>query len=561
MKTLYECLMNHDPTLLRAIAERRGVEWSTDPEQDRVRDLADALLEPESINETVTWLSDEERQALGALLENGGRMRAHRFAQRFGEIRRFGPGSLVREAPWRAPASAAEGLWYCALIGRAFAEDADTVVEFVYVPSDVRPLLPALPAERSGFSVPEAETPHTIVAGDLASIDDLCTMLSLVRERQLYLRQGQLAPEAVLLLQERFLVPDEARIEFLTHLAQSWGWVQLVGRTLSLSREWVRRWLGQSRPEQLDALQNAWRDDAGWNELWHVPEIRCEETGWRNDPLRARQAVLDMVGRCSVETWFSIAGLVAAVREHWPDYARPDGDFETWYIRDVRTGEYLAGMEQWDRVEGALLVYMLTGPLHWLGIVSLGYKEGWEKPSFFQVTPWGAAFLGLDRVPLPEASHEPALVRPDGSVHLAREAPLSDRFQLARIADWQASGAKYIYAITAPSLARSMGDGIEVGRIERFLERISGSAVPAAMLARLRGWAERYGQVSVRRAMILQTRSAQVMRQLRGHERIRGYLREALSSTMAVVRETDWPRLVEELYRAGYLPEIVQSWE
>ena len=33
--------------------------------------------------------------------------------------------SLVREAPWRAPDSAAEGLWYCGLIGRAFAEDAE----------------------------------------------------------------------------------------------------------------------------------------------------------------------------------------------------------------------------------------------------------------------------------------------------------------------------------------------------------------------------------------------------------------------------------------------------
>ena len=48
------------------------------------------------------------------------------------------------------------------------------------------------------------------------------------------------------------------------------------------------------------------------------------------------------------------------------------------------------------------------------------------------------------------------------------------------------------------------------------------------------------------------------MAELRAHERIRGYLRQALSGTIALVRESDWDLLVQELHRAGYLPEI---WE
>ena len=191
-------------------------------------------------------------------------------------------------------------------------------------------------------------------------------------------------------------------------------------------------------------------------------------------------------------------------------------------------------------------------------MVSLGYRDGWEKPSFFRVTPWGAAFLGLAHAPLDELPHQPALVTPDGTVHLAREAPLRDRFQLARIAEWRTSGAEYVYAVTAPSLARSLGAGIEVGRIERFLSRIGESPVPAAMLARIRGWAARYGQVSVRRVVILETRTPQLMNGLRDHERIRGYLRQALSSTTALVRENDWDALIQELERAGYLPKIVE---
>jgi hypothetical protein len=252
---------------------------------------------------------------------------------------------------------------------------------------------------------------------------------------------------------------------------------------------------------------------------------------------------------------------VAAVREQHPDYARPDGDFETWYIRDARTGEYLTGLASWERVEGALLTHFLSGPLHWLGIVSLGYKEGWEKASSWRLTPWGAAFLDQEHAPLTELPHQPARISSDGTVYLAREAPLVDRFQLARIGEWRASGDEYAYTITAPSLARSLGAGIGVERIERFLARISDDLVPSALLVRLRGWAARYGQVSLHRVVVLETRSAQVMSQLRRHERIRGYLRRVLSPTTCMVRESDWPRLSEELYRAGYLPDITDSWE
>jgi hypothetical protein len=57
----------------------------------------------------------------------------------------------------------------------------------------------------------------------------------------------------------------------------------------------------------------------------------------------------------------------------------------------------------------------------------------------------------------------------------------------------------------------------------------------------------------------LETRSAQIMSELRAHERIRGYLRQPISPTVTLVRESDWTRLTDELYRAGYLPEIIES--
>jgi hypothetical protein len=564
MKTLYECLLDYDATLLRAIAERRGVELTTGDHDERVQEMAAALLAPDSVAEALAWLNEQERWAVDALLANGGRMRAHRFVRRFGEIRRFGPGSMAREAPWRVPANAAEGLWYRGLIARTFAEQEGTVLEFVFVPVDLLPLLPPPLSDRAAFTVPQADEPHSVILGDPALIDDLCTLLALAQRGDLHLRRerlypdGERVPEAIDRFLDRFLNKDESRITFAFHLAQTAGFVGAEGRTYRLNRDATRYWLRETRAQQLWALQDAWLEDATWNDLWHVPGIRCEETGWRNDPLLPRKTVLDLLSRGEVDAWLSIPGFVDAVRDQFPDYARPDGDFESWYIRDVRTGEYLTGFEHWDQVEGSLLVYMISGPLHWLGMVSLGYKEGWEKPSVFRMTPWGAAFLHLPHAPLQDLPPQPALVAPDNTVTLAREMPLSDRFQLERIADWRASGSEYVYALTPASLGRALGAGIKVEQIERFLQRISADSVPAAAAIRLKHWADRYGQVRLRRVAILETRTPQVMSELRAHERIRGYLRQVLSPTTTLVRESDWTLLTQELYRAGYLPEIIE---
>jgi hypothetical protein len=390
-------------------------------------------------------------------------------------------------------------------------------------------------------------------------IDDVCMLLSVVHAGEGFgpLRNG-IHTEATELLSRCFLDGSPDRIGFVSHLAASAGLVRVEGKAWRLRREQARLWLGKSRAEQLREFQETWLGDSSWNDLCHVPSLRCEETGWRNDPLVARKAVVDSLRRAAADVWMSISGFVDAVRAEAPDYARPDGDFESWYIRDARSGEYLTGFEHWDRVEGALLVYLLTGPLHWLGVVSLGYKEGWDKPSAFHLTPWGGAFLGLSDCSMQDLPCRPALVGPDGTITLAREFPLRDRFQLARIAEWRSSGAEYVYALTPAVLGRALSEGIEIERIERFLSRISQGHVPAASILRLRHWAQRYGHVRLRRAVILETRTPQTMAELRTMERVKGYLRQAVSPTMAVVREGDWDPLVQELYRAGYLPEIVE---
>ncbi len=109
-------------------------------------------------------------------------------------------------------------------------------------------------------------------------------------------------------------------------------------RLASRIRQRLRPQLPRRENGQMDAgtaglhLQQTWRNDPGWNELWHIPELLIEETGWTNDAVLAREAILRHLGDCATDAcplgaWLSVEGLSAAVKAVDPDFARPDGDY------------------------------------------------------------------------------------------------------------------------------------------------------------------------------------------------------------------------------------------
>ncbi|HIP95693.1 MAG TPA: hypothetical protein EYH32_00575 [Anaerolineae bacterium] len=568
MKTLKQCLIDYDMALLRAIAERRGVGLTSNRQREAVVQLVSALLDPASVAEAVDWLTPAEREALDALLAAGGRMQAPLFARRFGEIRTFGPGRLEREKPWRQPTSPAEGLWYRGLIARAFDLLEDQPTEFVFVPTDLLPLLPVPPAGPPPFTVEPAPSPPIVCDDGWAATQDLCTFLAYLRNQSVVpLRDRSLGKQDIARLGPRLLVAenwagakherDVPRLALLHHLARRLGLIRLTRRQLQPNPPLAKRWLRSSPGQQLASLQEAWRDDERWNELWRLPTLRCEDTGWRNDPRLARERVLGHLARCPVGEWLSLEAFIAAIKRADPDFQRPDGDYRSWYIRDAASGKYLMGFEHWDQVEGALIAHLIGGPLRWLGIVALGYDGEVEtRPHCFRITPWGAAFLELGSPLPPDPAPSPVVIASDLTVRVPAEVPLYDRFRLARISEWEASEPEFVYRLTPAALARALGENVSVKQVLAFLERISGGRVPPNVSVALRGWAEKFGAVRLRRAVVLQVRKEITLQELRTLPQTAPYLIEILSPRAALVKEEDWPRLLEELRKLGYLPQV-----
>jgi hypothetical protein len=553
MRTLHRFLVDYDIAMLRVLAKGRGVALGTNRQTEAADQLDTALLDPLSVRVALARLSTSGREALDILVANGGRMRAPHFFRRFGRVRPIGPGRLEREAPWLDPANAAEELLYLGFIFRAFDQDPGGPGEFVFVPGDLMPLLPEPQVDSRAFAVETAPSPPNQSDGGQALVHDLFAYLSYVQNHDVRpYADGRLGKNDLAALRQRLNDPDGRRLAFLRHLAHGLGLLGRQGEHLRLESAPVKRWLAAPFAGQLSRLQEAWRDDATWNDLCEVPGLLCErQESWlpRNDPKAMRRRILSLLSRCPLQASWTLASFAAAVKETDPDFQRPDGDYASWYIRDVASGIHLSGFESWDRVEGVLITDLLTGPLRWLGVVAVAETEGEHVCC---LTEAGARFLGL--MPgEPEALPAlPIVVHGDFTIEVPSPVSLYTRFQLQRFADL-VSADPCRYVLTVDSLGRALSRGIGEEQVLTFMQQASARPVPPRVVGQVRLWAGRFGQASLEEVTLLRVKDERALKELRVLPETRSLIGTLLSPTSALVYKRDLPRLRRELHGLGFL--------
>jgi hypothetical protein len=559
MDDLRRFLVDYDLAMLRALARNRGIALITNVHTEAVEQLALALRDPVSVRTALARLSPEARRALDTLLAAGGRMRAPQFARAFGQVRPMGPGRLEREEPWRQPASSAEELWYAGLIYRAFAQHDGGPGEFVFVPDDLRSLLPEPHQPEARFRVEPVPPPEgaPATAGDEGHsplVLDLFAYLVHVQTHDA--RPGRPLPGLA--------GADQDRLDLVRHLAAQLGLVVQEEGLLRLVAAPVKRWLVASPARQLAALQEAWRDDSAWIDLCRVPGLACDEaTPWlhRYDPVAARHALLSLLARGPAGDWWSVDAFVDAVRQVHPDFQRPDGDYDSWYIRDAESGDYLSSFQSWDAVEGALVRDVLARVLSWLDVVQAAPGA---DGSVARLTAAGRRFLELAPA-APEAAPSPSLtIRPDMLVEVPPPANLYTCFQLERFADavgrraagpGRATGAEpWRYRLTVGGLGRALGRGVRVEQVLAFLRQASDDGLPVNVAGQLQLWAGRYGQVELEEMALLTVRSERVLKELSVLPETRPLIGRILSPTTALIRKAHLPRLRKVLRELGFLP-------
>ncbi len=568
MPSLAQTLPSNDLGFLRIVASLWGIELTSAEAAEAAVELSEGLCDAELLDEVVSTLPQAGRAALAALVAENGRLPWVTFARRFGEVREMGAGKRDRERPYLHPNSAAEVLWYRALVAKAFFDGDKGPQEFAFIPDDlllaldfsgmaspealetaeaelvdsealveavekiparlqVEPLPPipvALPAlaktdQPLGRPASPAEKVFQLPASDRL-LDDACTLLAA-------LRMGNPLPETK--------VPARVVREFL-----------LAAKIILVDApqpEPVKNFLEAPRPQALEMLVGAWQDSDYFNELRQLPGLSCEGD-WKNEPLVTREFLLNLLEPVPAGQWWSLPALLREIKTKYPDYQRPAGDYDSWFIRREADGVFLRGFASWDAVDGALIRYLFQ-VLHWLAQVDLASAEEGGVTTAFQLA---ALEQKEEKGKLSVASN--------GRITVDRLAPRAARYQVARFCEWETEkDDEYRYRVTPGSLKRAKEQGLKAEHLLGILRKHAAGPIPPPFVRALQRWEANGIEARVETLTVLKVSKPEILDELRKSKAAR-FLGEIIGPTTVTLQSGAAPKVLAALAEMGLLAEV-----
>jgi hypothetical protein len=558
MPDLFTSLLKHDLGYLRIIADLWGVELVSNEAESAARELSASLLDPDLLTEILEAFNPEAQTAIEMLAAKNGRIPWAEFTRRFGDIREMGAGKRDREKPHHNPASTAETLFYRALLARAFFNTANGAQEFAYIPDDLFRLInheehPGLSNNAgTGKAHEENNTEDITVSVNLSSpkgemvnpeplgrpaspgekaypipvndylLDDATSLLAA-------LRLGIKAPET------------QIPAQVIEHLLRAAKIILKSGP----KPEKVKSFLEAPRDDALQTLADAWLESESFNELRQLPGLVFEGE-WKNQPAVTREFLLTLLDDIPEGKWWSLPAFIRDVKAKYPDFQRPAGDYDSWFIKREVDGEYLRGFAHWDQVDGALVRYFITGILFWLGQVELASSEERGEPSAFRV---------ISEKAKAKKEEGKIVARSNGQIAVPRFAPRAVRYQVARFCVWdEAKNDEYRYTITPSSLKKTAEQGLKIEHLLSLLAKYSAGGIPPVLVKALKGWEANGMEAWVQTQVVLRVSRPEVLEEMRKSKAAR-FLGEILGPTSVVVKDGAQSRVLAALAELGLLAE------
>lgn len=520
--------------------------WDVDtPSEDNLTArtvLARSITDLDTFQSQYATLPEEARAALHELQKHHGRMLWNLFIRKYGEVRDFGPAWRDREQPYLNPVSTTEFLWYRGLIARAFLKQGSVPQEFAYIPDDVLALIPQPPRKytrhetpnESNFSDTNASIPY-----NTRILDDLCTALSALR--------CGLPP-----YQNPHLLIRPPYSTFLGELMRITGQVNSEG---VLQPEPARQLLEAPREKAFLDIFQSWRESNDIYELALVPAIRLEGN-WSYDAYAARATALDMVLELHSEEWISLQEFCLKVHETNSDFLRPDGNYDTWFVRNRTTGEYLRGFEHWDDVEGAYLRFLLLGPLFWMGVVETRRDDIPGSQIYFRLTELGQDLINNAEPPAFPNELGKITMMKSTLISVPAATPRWVRYMIARMCEWVGRQTDtYLYRITPDSLAIARKQNLYPSHLLKLLQRFSATPPRPSLTRALQRWEENGTEAVVETVEVIRASSPMIISRLRDSQAAR-FLGEPLSATAVILKPGTRDMVLRALADQGYLAEV-----
>lgn len=538
MPDLLHTLQGSDLGFIRMVALAWGVEITAPDAYTALPAIVKALTAPGLVGEIIESLPADARQALQTLMENEGRLPWATFARQFGELRVMGAGKRDRERPDLTPANPAERLWYRGLIGKAFLNLPPEPQEYAFIPDDFLPAMQHLAAEvipPPGRPASPAETAQPLpVSADI--LEQTCNLLA-------WLRLGNPGNK----IPVNLTIPQPVLLQLLN----SAGLLDAAGQP---QPDEVRHFMEAPPAEALSLLVQAWLGSATFNELRLLPGLVFEGS-WSSDVLVTRRTLMDLLSPLPADRWWSISAFIAAIKERQPDYLRPGGDYDSWFIRRADSDTYLRGFASWDEVDGALLRFFITGPLHWLGLYDLAAPAPGAPPSAFRPSTLAPILLnGGVPAGLPSENGQLRLTS-HGRMRLPPDLPRTARYTLLRFCRWDGeSNRETLCSLTPASLTAARQQGLHINHLLGLLRKHSADPISPVLVKALERWEKLDAQANLFNGVLLRLGSAEILAALRKTPAGRAILEE-LNPTTVLIRPGSEESVINALLEIGYLTE------
>jgi Helicase conserved C-terminal domain len=323
--------------------------------------------------------------------------------------------------------------------------------------------------------------------------------------------------------------------------------------------------------ERTRRCYQVWLDTTFWNELAYTSNIILRPGPAPLDPaheevVHSRKQVMERLLAEHVGKWHEFSAFITRTRLYIPHllFPRQSGTRAerytagnnpyNWDFR-LRRG-WLTPREGWYLVEGGFIRALISGPLHWLGLVNVDS----DHTDAFRIVP-DLAFISSETLPdIQEPSWGRLVVQPNFEVialapvsealllHLDRFA---ERIRLEHIAQ---------YRLTRASVTHAIQSGLQAETIQQLLEQAAGGSIPQNVQYSLVEWERQARRIELWRGVtLLEVDDAALLDQLLADADTRPLFGRRLAPLLVEVLADQLPVVQEILWQRDYLPALVST--
>ncbi len=324
--------------------------------------------------------------------------------------------------------------------------------------------------------------------------------------------------------------------------------------------------------ERVRRCYRLWLEQPFWNEMNYLPDVVLRPGPTPTEPaheevVRARQSVVTRLLQEQQAVWLPVNSLITRTklyipyllfpRQHGPRTDRYSSGSNPygWDFR-LKRG-WLTHREGWHMVEGGFVRTLLTGPLHWLGLVETKQDD---NENFVRFSPLSGLLMSDGVLPVETTPPGRLIIQPNFEV--VALAPVSEALlvQLDSFAERVSLELIAQYRITKTSVTHAIQMGILAETILAILERATGGELPQNVRYSLIEWERQARRIELwRTAILLEVDTAALLDDLFANEATRPLLRRRLSPLLAEVAPQHLPTLQALLWQRDYLPAVTTA--